>query len=72
MELANLFDSLHKVFDQARTKKGDLEQQLHKCEEECSKSVKSVTEAAFGYNRQLQDEQSNLQMLKTLMMILIS
>jgi hypothetical protein len=66
MELAKLFELLHKVFDQARTKKGDLERQLHECEEECSKSDKSVKEAALGYNRQLQDEQSNLQKLKTL------
>jgi hypothetical protein len=66
MELANLFDSLHKVFDQARTKKGDLEQQLHKCEEECSKSFNSAKEAALGYDRQLQDEKSNLHKLETL------
>jgi hypothetical protein len=66
MELAKLFDSLHKVFDRAKTKKGDLEAQLHKCEDECSKSFSSAKEAALEYDRQLQEEQSNLCKLETL------
>ena len=56
MELANLFDSLYKVFEEATTKKGDLERQLHTCEEECSKSFNSAKETALGYDHQLKDE----------------
>jgi hypothetical protein len=66
MELAKLFDSLHKVFDQAKAKKGDLEAQLQKCEEECNKSFNRAKEAALGYDRQLQEEQSNLRKLEAL------
>jgi hypothetical protein len=66
MELSKLFDSLHKVFDEEKTKKDDLEAQLHTCEEECSKSFNSAKEAALEYDRQLQEEQSNLRKLETL------
>jgi hypothetical protein len=66
MELAKLFDSLHKVFDRVKTKKGDLEAQLHKCEDECSKSFNSAKEAALEYDRQLQEETSNLHKLEDL------
>jgi hypothetical protein len=43
-----------------------LEAQLHTCEEECSKSFNSAKEAALEYDRQLQEEQSNLCKLETL------
>jgi hypothetical protein len=35
LELVNLFDSLHEIFDQVRTKKGDLEGQFHSCKDQC-------------------------------------
>jgi hypothetical protein len=66
MDLSKLFDSLHKVFDRVKTKKGDLEAQLHKCEDECSKSFNSAKEAALEYDRQLQEETSNLLKLEAL------